>query len=191
MMRILRIALAQVNTIVGDFQGNAALVRRGVEAAQDAKADLVVFPELTLTGYPPEDLVLRSQFIDDNLKVLREVVRTIKGIAAVVGFVDRGEDLYNAAAVVSGGRIVARHHKVFLPNYGVFDENRYFQPGKQASTVVLNGITIGVNICEDIWYPQGPTFSQALVGDAGDARQGQSGHRSVRQRGRRPGRTRV
>jgi NAD+ synthase (glutamine-hydrolysing) len=166
MMRILRIALAQVNTIVGDLQGNAALVRRGVEAARDTKADLVVFPELTLTGYPPEDLVLRSQFIDDNLKVLREVVRTIKGIAAVVGFVDRGEDLYNAAAVVSGGRIVARHHKVFLPNYGVFDENRYFQPGKQASTVVLNGITIGVNICEDIWYPQGPTFSQSLVGDA-------------------------
>src|SRR5438552_9543794 len=165
-MRILRIALAQVNTIVGDLQGNAALVRRGVEAARDAKADVVVFPELTLTGYPPEDLVLRSQFIDDNLKVLLEVVRSIKGIAAVVGFVDRGDDLYNAAAVVSGGRIVARHHKVFLPNYGVFDENRYFQPGKQASTVVLNGITIGVNICEDIWFPQGPTFSQALVGDA-------------------------
>ena len=165
-MRIVRIALAQVNTTVGDLQGNAALVRRGVEAARDAKADLVVFPELTLTGYPPEDLVLRPQFIDDNLKVLREVVRSIKGIAAVVGFVDRGDDLYNAAAFVYGGRIAARYHKIFLPNYGVFDENRYFQPGKQASTVVVNGITIGVNICEDIWYPQGPTVAQALVGGA-------------------------
>jgi NAD+ synthase (glutamine-hydrolysing) len=165
-MRIVRIALAQMNTTVGDLEGNAALVLRGVALARDAKADLVVFPELTLTGYPPEDLVLRRQFIDDNLKVLKEVVRKIKGVAAVVGFVDREDGLYNAAAFVHGGRIVARHHKIFLPNYGVFDENRYFQPGKQANTVMLNGITIGINICEDIWYPQGPTLAQALVGDA-------------------------
>jgi NAD+ synthase (glutamine-hydrolysing) len=166
-MRIVRIALAQVNTTVGDLEGNAALVRRGVEAARDAKADVVVFPELTLTGYPPEDLVFRRQFIDDNLKALRAVVRTIKGLAAVVGFVDcEDDDLYNAAAFVHRGRIVARHHKILLPNYGVFDENRYFQPGRQARTIVLNGVTMGINICEDIWYPQGPTFSQSLVGDA-------------------------
>jgi NAD+ synthase (glutamine-hydrolysing) len=165
-MRIVRIALAQVNTTVGDLEGNAALVLQGIAAARESKADLVVFPELTLTGYPPEDLVLRRQFIDDNLKVLKEVVRKITGVAAVLGFIDRGEALHNAAAFVNGGRIVARHHKIFLPNYGVFDENRYFQPGKKTSTVVLNGVTIGVNICEDIWYPEGPTLSQALVGDA-------------------------
>jgi NAD+ synthase (glutamine-hydrolysing) len=165
-MRIFRLALAQINTTVGDLQGNAALVLRAVAAARDAKVNLVVCPELTLTGYPPEDLVLRPQFIKDNLKVLAETVRKIKGVAAVIGFVDRGDGLYNAAAFVQSGRIIARHHKIFLPNYGVFDENRYFQPGKQLSTVVLNGITIGVNICEDIWYPEGPTLSQALVGDA-------------------------
>ena len=98
-MRIVRIALAQVNTTVGDLEGNAALVLRGIAAAREAKADLVVFPELTLTGYPPEDLVLRRQFIDDNLKVLKEVVRKITGVAAVLGFIDRGEGLYNAAAL--------------------------------------------------------------------------------------------
>ena len=119
-----------------------------------------------MTGYPPEDLVLRRQFIDDNLRLLKEVVRKIKGVAAVVGFVDREDGLYNAAAFVHGGRIVARHHKILLPNYGVFDENRYFLSGKQANTVVLNGVTVGVNICEDIWYPQGPTLAQALVGEA-------------------------
>jgi len=165
-MRIFRLALAQMNTTVGDLQGNAALVLRAVAAARDAKVDLVVCPELTLTGYPPEDLVLRPQFIKDNLQVLAETVRKIKGVAAVIGFVDRADGLYNAAAFVQSGRIIARHHKIFLPNYGVFDENRYFQPGKQLSTIVLNGVTIGVNICEDIWYPEGPTLSQALVGDA-------------------------
>ena len=165
-MRIFRLALAQINTTVGDLQGNAALVLRAVAAARDAKVDLVVCPELTLTGYPPEDLVLRPQFIKDNLRVLAETVRKIKGVAAVIGFVDRADELYNAAAFVQSGRIISRHHKIFLPNYGVFDENRYFQPGKQLSTIVLNGVTIGVNICEDIWYPEGPTLSQALVGDA-------------------------
>jgi len=163
-MRIVRIALAQVNSTVGDLEGNAALVLRGVAQAREAKADLVVFPELTLTGYPPEDLVLRRQFIDDNLKVLREVVRKITGVAAVLGFIDRGDGLHNAAAIVNGGRIVARHHKIFLPNYGVFDENRYFQPGKNANTVVLNGTIIGINICEDIWYPTGPMTQQASAG---------------------------
>lgn len=165
-MRVLRIALAQVNTTVGDLDGNAALVLRGVEAARQAHADLVVFPELTLTGYPPEDLLLRPQFIADNLRILDKIVPKVRGIAAVLGFVDRHDDVYNAAAFVCEGRIVATHHKVHLPNYGVFDENRYFQPGTRSATVVLNRITIGVNICEDIWYPEGPTLVQALVGDA-------------------------
>jgi NAD+ synthase (glutamine-hydrolysing) len=166
-MRVLRIALAQVNTTVGDLDGNAALVLRGVSAAREAGADLVVFPELTLTGYPPEDLLLRSQFIADNLAVLGRIARKVKkGIAAVVGFADRQDDVYNAAAFISDGRVVATQHKTYLPNYGVFDENRYFQAGHRSSVVVLNGITIGFNICEDIWFPEGPTRTQSLVGGA-------------------------
>src|SRR5712692_10147170 len=165
-MRLLRIALAQVNTTVGDLDGNAALVLKGLEAAREAQADLVVFPELTITGYPPEDLLLRPQFITDNLTVLHRIVRKVKGIAAVIGFVDRHEDIFNAAAFVANGRIVATQHKSHLPNYGVFDENRYFQAGTRSVTVVLNGITIGFNICEDIWFPEGPTRAQSLVGDA-------------------------
>src|SRR6266851_2295318 len=150
-MRLLRIALAQVNTTVGDLDGNAALVLKGLEAARAAQADLVVFPELTVTGYPPEDLLLRPQFITDNLAVLHRIVRKVKGIAAVFA---------------SNGRIVATQHKSHLPNYGVFDENRYFQAGTRSVTVVLNGIIIGFNICEDIWFPEGPTRAQSLVGDA-------------------------
>src|SRR5438093_884841 len=165
-MRLLRIALAQVNTTVGDLDGNAALVLKGLEAAREAQADLVVFPELTITGYPPEDLLLRPQFITDNLAVLHRIVRKVKGIAAVIGFVDRRDDIFNAAAFASNGRIVAAQHKSHLPNYGVFDENRYFQAGTRSVTVVLNGITIGFNICEDIWFPEGPTRAQSLVGDA-------------------------
>src|SRR6266704_3887285 len=165
-MRLLRIALAQANTTVGDLDGNAALVLKGLEAAREAQADLVVFPELTITGYPPEDLLLHPQFITDNLAVLRRLVRKVKGIAAVIGFVDRHEDIFNAAAFVANGRIVATQHKSHLPNYGVFDENRYFQAGTRSVTVVLNGITIGFNICEDIWFPEGPTRAQSLVGDA-------------------------
>src|SRR5438552_14492903 len=165
-MRLLRIALAQVNTTVGDLDGNAALVLKGLKAAREAQADLVVFPELTITGYPPEDLLLHPQFITDNLAVLHRIVRKVKGIAAVIGFVDRHDDIFNAAAFVSNGRIVATQHKSHLPNYGVFDENRYFQAGTRSVTVVLNGITIGFNICEDIWFPEGPTRAQSLVGDA-------------------------
>ena len=166
-MRILRIALAQVNTTVGDLDGNAALVIRGVSAAREAGADIVVFPELALTGYPPEDLLLRPQFIADNLATLDRIARKVKkGIAAVVGFVDRQDEVYNAAAFIYDGRVVARQHKTYLPNYGVFDENRYFQAGTRSSVVMLNGIAIGVNICEDIWFPEGPARAQALVGDA-------------------------
>src|SRR3989454_1012726 len=168
-MRLLRIALAQVNTTVGDLDGNAALVLKGLEAAREAQADLVVFPELTITGYPPEDLLLRPQFITDNLAVLHRIVRKVKGIAAVIGFVDRRDDIFNAAAFASNGRIVAAQHKSHLPNYGVFDENRYFQAGTRSVTVVLNGITIGFNICEDIWFPEGPTRAQSLVGADIDA----------------------
>jgi len=165
-MRMLRLALAQINTTVGDLDGNARLVLYAMEAAQEAKADLVVFPELTLTGYPPEDLLLRPSFITDNIRILDQLTAKVRGIAAVVGFVDRKVDLYNAAAFICNKRVVAVQHKTCLPNYGVFDENRYFQSARKSLTIVLNGITLGVNICEDIWYPEGPTRTQALVGDA-------------------------
>jgi len=166
-MRLLRLALAQVNTTVGDLDGNAALVLRGISAAREAGADLVVFPELTVTGYPPEDLLLRTQFIADNLTVVNRIARKVnRGIAAVVGFADRRDDVYNAAAFICDGRVVATQHKTYLPNYGVFDENRYFQAGTRSTTVMLNGITIGFNICEDIWFPEGPTRAQSLIGDA-------------------------
>src|SRR3989442_12059300 len=165
-MRLLRIALAQVNTTVGDLEGNAALVLKGLEAARAAQADLVVFPNLTIAGSPPKAVRLRPQFLTESLAVLHRIVRKVKGIAAVIGFVDRRDDIFNAAAFASNGRIVAAQHKSHLPNYGVFDENRYFQAGTRCVTVVLNGITIGFNICEDIWFPEGPTRAQSLVGDA-------------------------
>lgn len=166
-MTQLRIALAQINTTVGDVDGNSARVLRGVAAARDAGADVVVFPELTVTGYPPEDLLLRPQFLADNLAALNRIARTAKkGIAAVVGFADRQDGRYNAAAVIHDGRIAAVQQKTHLPNYGVFDENRYFTAGHRSCVVALNGITIGVNICEDIWVPDGPARAQALVGGA-------------------------
>src|SRR5437879_8459927 len=115
-MRLLRIALAQVNTTVGDLDGNAALVLKGLEAAREAQADLVVFPELTITGYPPEDLLLRPQFITDNLAVLHRIVRKVKGIAAVTGFVDRRDVIFTAAASPSNGRPVARRHHSSPPH---------------------------------------------------------------------------
>src|SRR5262245_16681776 len=122
-MRTIRIALAQIDTTVGDLAGNTAKIIDWIGRARDAGADIVAVPELAVTGYPPEDLVLRRSFIADNLRALDEIVAATKGIAAVVGFVDMNADIYNAAAVISDGRLVHRYHKQFLPNYGVFDEN--------------------------------------------------------------------
>src|SRR6266478_9738000 len=121
MERVLRVALAQVNPIVGDLQGNARLISGRIAEARDKGADIVCFPELALTGYPPEDLVLKPGFVRDNLKQLKVVARATSGISAVVGFVDEDGDLYNAAAFIQDGEIKAVYHKVFLPNYGVFD----------------------------------------------------------------------
>jgi len=124
----------------------------------------VAFPELVIPGYPPEDLLLRSKFIDDNLEALEHVVASVRGIAAIVGFVDRQADLYNAAAVLHDGRLAGVYHKQFLPNYGVFDEKRYFRSGSRAQVFTIAGFRVGVNICEDIWYPEGPIQAQALAG---------------------------
>ena len=163
-MRSLRIAMAQTNPVVGSLDDNAAKILEYVQRAKARQCDLVVFPELVLTGYPPEDLLLKPAFIEANMKCLEELSRGIDGIVAIVGFVDRAEDIYNAAAVIHAGAVVDIYHKMFLPNYGVFDEERYFQVGKSALNVTINDVTVGVGICEDIWFPEGPARAQALAG---------------------------
>ncbi|HLE09442.1 MAG TPA: nitrilase-related carbon-nitrogen hydrolase, partial [Thermodesulfobacteriota bacterium] len=163
-MQTFRIAMAQINPTVGAIEKNAGLILEFTEKAKKYGCDLVVFPELALTGYPPEDLLLKPGFIDDNLKSLLKLSGAIHGITAIVGFVDRAGDIYNAAAIIHMGSVAAVYHKMFLPNYGVFDEERYFQAGRCALNFTLNSVTIGVGICEDIWYPEGPARVQALSG---------------------------
>jgi NAD+ synthase (glutamine-hydrolysing) len=160
----LRIALAQVNPVVGDLEGNARLVIDWIGRARDQHADLVCFPELVITGYPPEDLVLKRSFVRDNLKQLDRVTKATKGITAVVGFVDDDGATFNAAAVMHDGELKAVYHKVFLPNYGVFDEQRYFEPGHRCPMLELDGVRIGVSVCEDCWYPSGPMAWEAHNG---------------------------
>jgi NAD+ synthase (glutamine-hydrolysing) len=163
-MRRFRVSLAQINPTVGDIEGN---VRRIVDAIQRARtlgADLVALPELAVTGYPPEDLLFKSAFIEANLAGLRAIVQATSGLTAVVGFVDKRQDIYNAAAIVHDGTLAGVYHKQFLPNYGVFDENRYFQAGRETPVFTLGETCFAVNICEDIWYPTGPTTRQALAG---------------------------
>lgn len=163
-MRKLRIAMAQINVTVGDLGGNAKKILSYSEKARKLGCDIVLFPELSITGYPPEDLLLKPKFIDDNIDCLNNLSRGIKGITAVVGFVDRQEDIFNAAAVIHGGKVADVYHKMYLPNYGVFDEQRYFQMGTTPLNFVIDGITVGVGICEDIWYPEGPARAQSLAG---------------------------
>ncbi|MFP6680038.1 MAG: NAD+ synthase [Dehalococcoidia bacterium] len=168
-MRFLRIALAQVNTSVGDIHGNANLIIEGMAKAQAAGAELVAFPELAITGYPPEDLVLHRRFVSDNRKVLDRISAEANGIAAIVGFVDvspqQHEPIYNAAAFISDGLIRAIYRKIHLPNYGVFDEERYFERGSECPVINYGGVRIGLSICEDVWEPVGP----AEVGRAAGA----------------------
>ena len=156
--------MAQMNPVVGDIAGNANKVLAWTAKAKKAGAHLVLFPELTITGYPPEDLLLKPAFIEENIKALKAIAKKITGITAVIGFVDRGGDIYNAAAVVHKGRVSGVYHKMYLPNYGVFDEQRYFQAGEKPLNFILNGVTIGLEICEDIWYPEGPARLQSLAG---------------------------
>jgi NAD+ synthase (glutamine-hydrolysing) len=164
MDRVLRIALAQINPIVGDLEGNARLIVDRIGEARDRQADLVCFPELALTGYPPEDLVLKPAFVRDNLKQLEQVVEASAGISAVVGFVDDDGEIFNAAAFIRDRELKAVYHKVFLPNYGVFDEERYFAVGHRCPIFEQNGVRIGLTVCEDCWYPSGPMAWQAEHG---------------------------
>ena len=165
-MKTLNLALAQMNHVVGDFEGNFRKIVKQIDRAKKAGVDVVAFPEMCLPGYPPEDLLLKPEFIQENLAYLKKILPHTEDIMAIIGFVDRGDDIYNAAAVLYGGEVLGTYHKIFLPNYGVFDENRYFQAGKKVQVFILNDIRIGVNICEDIWYPGGPTREQALYGGA-------------------------
>jgi NAD+ synthase (glutamine-hydrolysing) len=165
-MHRLRIALAQINVTVGDLDGNKRKILHYLDQARALGVDLIAFPELVVTGYPPEDLLFKPAFIEANVKCLHEIVAESQGLTAVVGFVDVQDDLYNAAAVIYDGTLAGIYHKHYLPNYGVFDEDRYFQAGQTNSVFVVRGAIVGVSICEDIWYPTGPPQTQALHGDA-------------------------
>jgi NAD+ synthase (glutamine-hydrolysing) len=161
----IRIGLAQINCTVGDLAGNCSRIEAYIGKARKAGVDIVCFPELAITGYPPEDLLLKPQFIMDNLRAIEQVAGCVKGLTAVVGFVDAGRrGIYNAAAVIHDGQIKGIHHKKYLPNYNVFDEKRYFLPGRKAPVFVLGPVVFGVNVCEDIWFMQGPARTQAHNG---------------------------
>ncbi|MFN4267524.1 MAG: NAD+ synthase [Fervidobacterium pennivorans] len=166
-MRNVRIALAQINTTVGDIEGNKQKIIEFIKQAVSYNADVLLFPEMSITGYPPEDLLFKTHFIQDNIKALEEIAQIVpKSLIAVVGFVDIDGDIYNAAAVINNGKVVAKYHKNYLPNYGVFDEMRYFQKGNKALVIQFGDVRMGITICEDIWYPGGPARAEALYGDA-------------------------
>jgi NAD+ synthase (glutamine-hydrolysing) len=163
--RRLRIGLAQINTTVGDFTGNRRKILKAIKMARSSGVDLLTFPELAVCGYPPEDLLFKPQFIADNLNSLNKIITESSRISIVIGFVDSDtDDIYNAAAIISNGRLAGVYHKILLPNYGVFDENRYFRAGDECPVFVINRVNIGVNICEDIWFEAGPTATQAYAG---------------------------
>ena len=180
-MRTFRIAMVQMNPVVGDLDGNVRRILGWLREARKAKPDVVAFPELAITGYPPEDLLLKPQFVADNRHALNEVIRACRDLVAVIGYVGQGNlseekeaassvvpagrhELYNAAALISDRRLVATYAKWYLPDYGVFDESRYFHPGRRLPLMAVNGTVIGVNVCEDIWLPEGPTRCQAGAG---------------------------
>lgn len=163
-MKRLRIALAQINPTVGDLEGNRDKIIDYIKMAEEFSPDIIAFPELALTGYPPEDLLLKPQFIRDNIEILKEIKEAVWGTVVVVGFVDKRDDIYNAAAIIHNKRVVDVYHKMYLPNYGVFDEFRYFQAGTRSPIYEIGDVIIGINICEDLWYPEGPVHMQSLSG---------------------------
>src|SRR5262249_52582164 len=163
-MTTIRIALAPINPTVGDFAGNTAKIISNIERAREIGADIVAVPELSLPGYPPEDLLLKPQFISANLQALARIITATTRIISIRGFGATTTDIYNASAVICDGRLKGVYHKNFLPNYSVFDEYRYFDAGRVTPIFSYGDALIGVNICEDIWYPGGPTQVQALAG---------------------------
>ena len=164
-MRNLRVALAQIDLTVGDIDGNTRKILENIDYAREAKANVIAFPELTIPGYPPEDLLLKPSFIRDNRVALGKVVQAAKDITVVTGFIEsNNNEVYNSAAIAWDSRLIGTYQKHFLPNYGVFDEDRYFSVGKNNFVFVVYGVGVGVNICEDIWYPLGPVASQRQAG---------------------------
>jgi NAD+ synthase (glutamine-hydrolysing) len=160
----LRLALCQVNPTVGDIGANEAMIARGIAAARAAGAQIVTFGELAVTGYPPEDLLYKEHFLRDARAAVERLAKDTEGLVAIVGFPDRGDRVYNAAAVLSGGRLVAIYRKIHLPNYGVFDEQRYFAPGEKAGLIEVDGRRIGITVCEDVWLPGAPSSDLARAG---------------------------
>jgi NAD+ synthase (glutamine-hydrolysing) len=177
----MKIALAQINPTVGNLEGNAQKIIEYIGKAKKQGSELVVFPELAITGYPPEDLLLKPQFITDNINALKKIVKASKGISVYIGFVDRKgpstrlrraqssrsgrrNDLFNAGAFINNGKVIEIYHKNNLPNYGVFDEKRYFKEGTKASVVSFKGVKLGLGICEDIWVEEGPYKGEARAG---------------------------
>jgi NAD+ synthase (glutamine-hydrolysing) len=163
-MTVLRVGLAQLNPTVGDLDGNVAKILEAYDRAEDAGCDVVAFPELCVTGYPPEDLVLKPRFVADNEAALARLAARTGRCAAVFGYVEEDFDLFNAAAVCADGRIVGTYRKRLLPNYAVFDEARYFMPGDETDPLelyLIGGVSVGISICEDVWSPDGPLAAQA------------------------------
>ena len=166
-VRVLRLVMAQINTTVGDIEGNTKKILDSIEEAKSVDADVISFPELAITGYPPEDLLFQKSFLELNYSNMNKIVEQSDGITIVVGFVnyDASSDAgdvrkYNSAAIAHNGKLIEIYDKIYLPNYGVFDEERYFQKGSSCPVVNINGMKLGINICEDIWYQIGPTNVQ-------------------------------
>ena len=165
-MRTLRIGLCQINTTVGDIEGNTKKILDYIAKGKKMGADLLVFPEMAVTGYPPEDLLLMPKFIDANLKAIKTIAKSTLSVTAIVGFVNKDGDIFNSAALLHDGKLKDVYSKIYLPNYGVFDEDRYFQVGKENFIFTLKSTPIGVSICEDLWHPGDPIRTQALYGGA-------------------------
>jgi NAD+ synthase (glutamine-hydrolysing) len=160
----LRVALAQMNPTVGDIEGNASKIRDYLARAREQGAQLAVFPELAVNGYPPEDLLLKTHFLAAGHRALTEIAEDTNDIVALIGFAEHAEDVYNSLAVLADGEVKGIYRKMYLPNYGVFDEQRYFQVGDSPALVRVNGTTIGLTVCEDIWEPGPPASEEALAG---------------------------
>ena len=162
-MNNVRIAMGQINSILGDFENNTKKIIDYIKEAKNKESDIILFPELAISGYPPEDLVYKKSFLTANLKSIERILPHTKDIIVIVGFINVQHDIYNAAAILINGEIKGIYNKIFLPNYGVFDEERYFQRGKNPIFIkTCDNLAFGISICEDIWYPEGPGFTSAL-----------------------------
>src|SRR3989475_1326759 len=161
-MRRFRVGLGQINPTVGDFEGNVRKLVEAIERARALGCQLVAFPELAVPGYPPEDLLFKPAFIEANLKALDAVTRASRGLTVVVGFVDKRDDIFNAAAVLHDGVRAGVYHKQYLPNYGVFDENRYFQAGTETQVFVAGGTAVTRHVFVDLWATGRPRAVEGL-----------------------------